>query len=105
MRRRSGPPGNSTVFSGNRGRTTDISAPCTASALSQPVQQFSVNAAETAVGHDEHVIAADQRPLETGDQLIEVTHGLRALAECRDRARHVPGDIRSLIHPYVIGLR
>src|SRR5215207_8691568 len=102
MRNRSGPPGNSTVCSGNKGMLAEVALRMGTNGaprcllLREPLQELAVDAAETAVGHDQHVVAAGERCPERGDQLLEVLRQGRAIAEGGDRARHVPAHVRSL---------
>src|SRR5690606_30651762 len=131
MRSRRGPPGNSTACSGKSGSCTmsigpvdvwtcgrvDVSVRGPPSdvytstrllvirTLPQSREQLLVDAAETAVRHDQHVIPGSRRLDKRRDETVAIRRNLRARSERRDAFRHIPLNARPLVHEDLIGAR
>src|SRR5574337_948952 len=107
MRSGSGPPGNSTVLSGNSARFSGMPllglAGRRGPAL-QALDEFFMHRAETAVRHDEHVIAAAHFRGHGIHQLRQISADTGARTQRLHGSRYVPGDIGRTIHEYAIGV-
>src|SRR5690606_40405343 len=66
--------------------------------LPQSREQLLVDAAETAVRHDQHVIPASRRLDKRRDETVDIRRNLRARSERRDAFRHIPLNARPLVH-------
>src|SRR6185312_6456828 len=113
MRSGSGPPGNSTVLSGNSG----ISA-LAASALRDMryasgglesglavLEQLAVQAAEPAVAHDQRVIAGTQGLRELGSHRVDLRNGVAARAERGYERGRIPAEIGRREEPHLVRQR
>src|SRR3982750_2348371 len=98
MRSASGPPGNSTQDSGNSGRSVSATTlsldRATASAyrcgsarrVAERGDETSRRAFETAVRHEDDMVAGARFGAQHRDQRIDGRRGLAASAECADDA-------------------
>src|SRR5690606_17278852 len=66
--------------------------------LPQSREQLLVDAAETAVRHDQHVIPGSRRLDKRRDETVDIRRNLRARSERRDAFRHIPLNARPLVH-------
>src|SRR5690606_3325937 len=73
--------------------------------LPQSREQLLVDAAETAVRHDQHVIPGSRRLDKRRDETVDIRRNLRARSERRDAFRHIPLNARPLVHEDLIGAR
>src|SRR6185436_17257251 len=110
MRSGSGPPGNSTVFSGNSGISA-LAAPALRdmkhasggleSGL-EVLEQLAVQATEPAVAHDQRVIAGTQGLRELGGHRIDLRHRMTARPERGDERCSVPTEIGWREEPHLV---
>src|SRR3954469_12046233 len=102
MRSGSGPPGNSTVCSGNRAMTL----PSKLGRLAfQRLEQLAVQTTESSIAHDEHLVAGPRGAGEALDQLVERACQPALVAQRGQPATRLPAEIRWRKHPYRVGGR
>ena len=99
IRSGSGPPGNNTVLSGNRGVTGLL---CTSVLTFQFREQLPVQSAEPAVAHDQHVIAWLCRLCKLGSQGTNIPARMPALTQRRNDGPRIPAQVRRREEPHLI---
>src|SRR6185312_6108230 len=115
MRNGRGPPGNNTVLRGNNGRAWTLADAPGVSERDMPSdrlphasegrEQLTVQAAEAAVAHDQHVIAGPGGACQLLRQGVDVVSGMAAAAERSDDGRRVPAQVRGGVQPGLVGTR